>query len=102
MSTGIGMLDHLLESLAKHARFDLRMQAKGDIERDTHHLLEDVGLVLGQALNEALGDRRGINRFGDATIPPLDETLVLVAIDLGGPPLRRGWSCHSSASPSGG
>ncbi len=85
VSTGIGMLDHLLESLAKHARFDLRVQAKGDIERDTHHLLEDVGLVLGQALNEALGDRRGINRFGDATIP-LDETLVLVALDLGGRP----------------
>ena len=85
VSTGIGMLDHLLESLAKHARFDLRVQAKGDIERDTHHLLEDVGLVLGQALNEALGDRRGITRFGDATIP-LDETLVLVALDLGGRP----------------
>ena len=85
VSTGIGMLDHLLESLARHALFDLRVQAKGDTHRDTHHLLEDVGLVLGQALNEALGERRGIVRFGHAIVP-LDETLVMVAIDLGGRP----------------
>jgi imidazoleglycerol-phosphate dehydratase len=85
VSTGIGMLDHLVESLAKHARFNLHLQAKGDIDRDTHHLTEDVGLVLGQALNEALGERRGITRFADATVP-LDETLVLVALDLGGRP----------------
>ena len=85
VATGIGMLDHLLESLAKHACFDLKVQAKGDIDRDTHHLLEDVGLVLGQALNEALGERRGITRFADASVP-LDETLVMVALDLGGRP----------------
>jgi len=85
VATGIGMLDHLLESLARHALFDLRVQAKGDTHRDTHHLLEDVGLVLGQALNEALGERRGIVRFGHAIVP-LDETLVMVAIDLGGRP----------------
>lgn len=85
VSTGIGMLDHLLESLAKHARFDLRVQAKGDIDRDTHHLLEDIGLVLGKALNEALGERHGITRFADATVP-LDETLVMVALDLSGRP----------------
>ncbi len=85
VSTGIGMLDHLLESLARHALFDLRVQAKGDIERDTHHLLEDTGLVLGQALNQALGDRRGITRFADATIA-MDESLAQVVIDLGGRP----------------
>jgi imidazoleglycerol-phosphate dehydratase len=79
------MLDHMLESLARHALFDLRLQAKGDIDRDTHHLLEDVGLVLGKALNEALGERRGITRFGDAIVP-LDETLVMAAVDLGGRP----------------
>jgi imidazoleglycerol-phosphate dehydratase len=85
VATGIGMLDHLLESLARHALFDLKVQAKGDINRDTHHLLEDIGLVLGQALNQALGDRRGITRFADAIVP-LDETLVMVAVDLGGRP----------------
>jgi imidazoleglycerol-phosphate dehydratase len=85
VATGIGMLDHLLESLARHALFDLKVQAKGDIDRDTHHLLEDIGLVLGQALNQALGDRRGISRFADAIVP-LDETLVMVALDLSGRP----------------
>lgn len=83
VATGIGMLDHLLESLARHALFDLKVQAKGDIDRDTHHLLEDIGLVLGQALNQALGDRRGITRFADATIA-MDESLAQVVIDLGG------------------
>ena len=85
VATGIGMLDHLLESLARHALLDLKVQAKGDIDRDTHHLLEDVGLVMGQALNQALGDRRGITRFADATIA-MDESLALVVIDLGGRP----------------
>lgn len=85
VATGIGMLDHLLESLARHALFDLKVQAKGDIDRDTHHLLEDIGLLLGQALNEALGDRRGITRFADATIA-MDESLAQVVIDLGGRP----------------
>jgi imidazoleglycerol-phosphate dehydratase len=85
VSTGIGMLDHLLESLARHSLLDLRLQAKGDIDRDTHHLLEDIGLVLGQALNQALGDRRGITRFADATIA-MDESLAQVVIDLGGRP----------------
>jgi len=85
VATGIGMLDHLLESLARHALFDLKVQAKGDIGRDTHHLLEDIGLVLGQALNQALGDRRGITRFADATIA-MDESLAQVVIDLGGRP----------------
>ena len=85
VSTGIGMLDHMLEQLARHGLFDITVDASGDIERDPHHLVEDVGLVLGQALNEALGERRGITRFGHAIVP-LDEALVLVAVDLGGRP----------------
>lgn len=85
VSTGIGMLDHMLEQLAKHGRFDLTIDAKGDIERDPHHLVEDLGLVLGQALNQALGERRGIVRFGHAIVP-MDEALVMVALDLGGRP----------------
>ncbi len=83
VSTGIGMLDHMLEQLARHGLFDMTVEAKGDIERDPHHLVEDVGLVLGQALDRALGERRGIARFGHAIVP-LDEALVLVAVDLGG------------------
>jgi imidazoleglycerol-phosphate dehydratase len=83
VSTGLGMLDHLLESLARHGQFDLSVQAKGDIERDPHHLVEDVGIVLGQALDKALGERRGITRFGHAIVP-MDEALALVAVDLGG------------------
>ena len=85
VSTGIGMLDHMLEQLARHGHFDLTVDANGDIERDPHHLVEDVGLVLGQALNKALGERRGIRRFGHAIVP-MDESLVLVALDLGGRP----------------
>lgn len=83
VSTGIGMLDHMLEQLARHGLFDITIDASGDIERDPHHTVEDVGLVLGQALNEALGERRGISRFGHAIVP-LDEALALVAVDLGG------------------
>jgi imidazoleglycerol-phosphate dehydratase len=87
ISTGIGFLDHMLDSLARHARFDLTLRAEGDLHVDQHHTAEDVGLTLGQALDKALGDRRAIRRFGDATVP-LDEALVQVAIDLGG----RGWA----------
>jgi imidazoleglycerol-phosphate dehydratase len=83
VSTGVGMLDHMLEQLARHGLFDITIEASGDIERDPHHLVEDVGLVLGQAFDRALGERRGIARFGDAAVP-LDEALVLVAVDLGG------------------
>jgi imidazoleglycerol-phosphate dehydratase len=85
VSTGIGMLDHMLEQLARHGLFDLRLDATGDIERDPHHLVEDVGLVLGQALDRALGERRGISRFGHAIVP-MDEALAVVAVDLGGRP----------------
>jgi imidazoleglycerol-phosphate dehydratase len=87
VSTGIGFLDHMLDSLARHARFDLTLRAEGDLHVDQHHTAEDVGITLGQALDKALGDRRAIRRFGDATVP-LDEALVQVAIDLGG----RGWA----------
>ena len=83
VSTGVGMLDHMLEQLAKHGLLDLTVDATGDIERDPHHLVEDVGLVLGQALDRAPGERRGITRFGHAVVP-MDEALVLVALDLGG------------------
>lgn len=85
VATGIGMLDHLLESLARHSFFDITLKAEGDIERDPHHLVEDVGLVLGKALDQALGERRGIARFGHAVVP-MDEALALVAVDLGGRP----------------
>jgi imidazoleglycerol-phosphate dehydratase len=85
VSTGVGMLDHMLEQLARHGGFDITVEATGDIERDPHHLVEDVGLVLGQAIDHALGERRGIARFGHAIVP-LDEALVLVALDLSGRP----------------
>jgi imidazoleglycerol-phosphate dehydratase len=85
IATGIGFLDHMLDSLARHARFDLTLKAQGDLHVDQHHTAEDVGITLGQALNQALSDRRGIRRFGDATVP-LDEALSHVAIDLGGRP----------------
>ncbi len=83
VSTGVGMLDHMLEQLARHGLFDLTVDASGDIERDPHHLVEDVGLVMGKAVNDALAERRGITRFGHAIVP-MDEALALVAVDLGG------------------
>jgi imidazoleglycerol-phosphate dehydratase len=85
VTTGIGFLDHMLDSLARHSRFDLTVRAEGDLHVDQHHTAEDVGISLGQALDNALGERRGIRRFGDAAVP-LDEALVQVAIDLGGRP----------------
>lgn len=81
--TGVGFLDHMLTLLAKHAVVDLRIEAKGDLEVDQHHTVEDVGICLGQALREALGDKAGIRRYGHFTLP-MDETLATVAIDLGG------------------
>ncbi|MBV9892881.1 MAG: imidazoleglycerol-phosphate dehydratase HisB [Chloroflexi bacterium] len=85
IASGIGFLDHMLDSLARHARFDLAVKAEGDLHVDQHHTTEDIGITLGQALNEALAERRAIRRFGDATVP-LDEALSQVAIDLGGRP----------------
>jgi imidazoleglycerol-phosphate dehydratase len=83
VATGLPFLDHLLRALTVHARLDLDVQASGDLEVDAHHTVEDVALVLGEALAEALGDRRGITRFGDATVP-LDEARAMVALDCGG------------------
>ena len=83
ISTGVGMLDHLLAQLAKHGRFDLIVTGKGDLEVNEHHTVEDVGISLGQAFAKALGDRSGIIRMGHAIVP-LDEALALVAVDLSG------------------
>jgi imidazoleglycerol-phosphate dehydratase len=85
VGTGIPFFDHMLAQIARHGHFDLEVNAKGDIEIDGHHTVEDVGLVLGDALREALGDRRGISRFGHAYVP-LDEALTRVVIDLSGRP----------------
>ena len=83
ISTGIGMLDHLLSQVARHGLINITIKATGDLSTDEHHTVEDVGLALGRALDEALGKREGIVRMADATVP-LDEALASVAIDLGG------------------
>ncbi|MFO0590826.1 MAG: imidazoleglycerol-phosphate dehydratase HisB [Polyangiaceae bacterium] len=85
VATGIGFLDHLLGTLAKHARFDLTLRCKGDLYIDDHHTAEDCALALGQALDQALGERRGIMRFGSA-YAPLDEALSRAVVDLSGRP----------------
>ena len=83
--TGIGFFDHMLELLKKHALIDLSVKAEGDLDVDYHHTVEDVGLVLGQALDKALGDRKGLTRYGFASIP-MDEALCETSLDLGGRP----------------
>jgi imidazoleglycerol-phosphate dehydratase len=85
IATGMPFLDHMLELFARHGFFDLTVRAAGDLQVDYHHTVEDVGLVLGQALREALGDKAGIRRFGEATVP-LDEALVQTVVDLSGRP----------------
>ncbi len=85
ISTGVGFFDHLLTSLAHHALFDLSITTRGDLIVDDHHTVEDTALVLGSAMAEALGDRSGINRFGDAAVP-MDEALGSAAVDVGGRP----------------
>jgi imidazoleglycerol phosphate dehydratase HisB len=85
VETGLGFLDHMLTSLAKHARLDLELACEGDLEVDDHHTAEDCALALGQALDKALGDRRGIRRFGHA-YAPLDEALARAVVDLSGRP----------------
>ena len=82
-ATGVGFFDHMLELLARHAAMDLTVQATGDLDVDQHHTVEDVGICLGQAIREALGDKAGIRRYGHFTLP-MEETLVTSAIDLGG------------------
>jgi imidazoleglycerol-phosphate dehydratase len=83
--TGVPFLDHMLAQLGKHARFDLRVTAKGDLEVDAHHTVEDTGIAIGQALAQALGDKAGVRRFGDAVVP-LDEARARAAVDLSGRP----------------
>jgi imidazoleglycerol-phosphate dehydratase len=83
VATGVGFLDHMLELLARHAAVDLTVKASGDLEVDQHHTVEDVGICLGQAIREALGDKAGIRRYGHFTLP-MEETLVTSAVDLGG------------------
>ena len=85
ISTGIGFFDHMLEGFSKHGFFNLSVTVNGDLEVDGHHTVEDTGIVLGQAIKEAIGDKKGIKRFGQFMLP-MDDALVLCAIDLGGRP----------------
>lgn len=95
VSTGVRFYDHMLLSLTKHALFDLRVTATGDTDVDAHHSVEDVAIVLGDAFRQALGDKRGISRFGDATVP-LDEALVQAVVDVAGRPY-----CVHTGEPEG-
>jgi imidazoleglycerol-phosphate dehydratase len=94
--TGVGFFDHMLDLLARHGHFDLMVRARGDLDTGAHHTVEDVGICLGQALDQALGDRSGIARFGQATIP-MDEALASCAIDISG----RGLCAFEAALPPG-
>jgi imidazoleglycerol-phosphate dehydratase len=85
IATGLGFLDHMLRALQRHGRFGLEVAAKGDLEVDVHHLVEDVGIVLGMALKQAIGDAKGLERYGEATVP-MDETLVQAVLDFSGRP----------------
>ncbi|MGH2693539.1 MAG: imidazoleglycerol-phosphate dehydratase HisB [Actinomycetota bacterium] len=85
-ATGVPFFDHMLDQLGRHGRLGLRVEAEGDLEIDAHHTVEDVGIVLGEALVQALGDKRGIRRYGDALVP-MEEALAQVALDISGRPL---------------
>ena len=93
VATGHGFVDHMLEQISRHGRFFLEVEARGDLHVDVHHLAEDLGIVLGQAVDEALGDRRGLERYADAFVP-MDETLAHIVLDFSGRP-------HISFEPSG-
>jgi imidazoleglycerol-phosphate dehydratase len=95
VSTGVGFYDHMLTSFARHSLVDLTVQTSGDVHIDAHHTVEDTAIVLGQALREALGDKQGIRRFGDATVP-LDEALVQAVVDVSGRPY-----CVHTGEPEG-
>lgn len=95
VSTGVGFYDHMLDSFARHSLIDLTVHTMGDVQIDAHHTVEDTAIVLGQALREALGDKLGIRRFGDATVP-LDEALVQAVVDVSGRPY-----CVHTGEPEG-
>jgi imidazoleglycerol-phosphate dehydratase len=95
ISTGVGFFDHMLDAFGRHALLDLSVQTAGDTHIDAHHTVEDTAIVLGEALREALGDKRGIRRFGDATVP-LDEALVQAVVDVSGRPY-----CVHTGEPEG-
>lgn len=95
IDTGVGFLDHMLTLFAKHGRFDLAVTCKGDTQVDAHHSVEDIGIALGEAFREALGDKKGIVRYGDTTLP-MDEALILSAVDISG----RGWLSYDVALPA--
>ncbi len=99
IATGIGFLDHMLTALSRHGLFDLTVKVKGDLHIDYHHTTEDVGIVLGQAFKQAIGDKRGIRRFGQALIP-MDETLAEAAVDISGRPFLA-WSVDFSRDKIG-
>lgn len=93
IATGVGFLDHMLELFARHGDFDLTVRCQGDTQVDGHHSVEDIGICLGRAFTEALGDKRGITRYGQFLLP-MDETLVLIACDLSGRTIWAGqWIC---------
>ena len=95
INAGVGFLDHMLTLFAKHGRFDLEVKCAGDTQVDFHHTVEDIGIALGQAFAKALGDKRGIKRYAD-TVLPMDEALILTAVDVSG----RGLCCYDAATPS--
>ena len=99
VNTGIGFLDHMLEGFARHGFFDLKCQVKGDLQVDGHHTVEDTGIVLGQAIREAAGDKKGIRRYG-YFILPMDESLALCAVDLCGRPYLQ-FACDFTAERVG-
>jgi imidazoleglycerol-phosphate dehydratase len=98
-NTGLGFLDHMLDQIARHGMMDIRVQAKGDLHIDAHHTVEDIGITLGQAFLKALGDRKGINRYGHAYVP-LDEALSRVVLDLSGRP-GLSFNCEFTRSAIG-
>lgn len=100
ISTGIGFFDHMLAGFSKHGFFDLKLKVKGDLDVDCHHTIEDTGIVLGEAIKAALGDKRGIRRYG-SFILPMDDVLVLAAIDLSGRPYL-GYDVTLSSQQVGG
>ena len=99
IATGVPFLDHMLDQVSRHGLFDLTINAHGDLHIDAHHTVEDIGITIGQALRQALGDKRGIRRYGHAYVP-LDEALSRVVLDLSGRP-EKSLTTRDSASSSG-